>query len=99
VVFREGGRIEPFNFTVPTPEPFIPKALTFEIPERMMASGQVFRPLDRTSARQQSPAEESGVEASRSASLWSIVNARHELEMAELLDRHLPGVPYTLRIW
>ena len=30
LVIREGGRIEPFNFTVPYPEPYVPRALTFE---------------------------------------------------------------------
>ena len=36
LVFREGGRAEAFDFTTPYPEPYVPKALTFEIPERIM---------------------------------------------------------------
>jgi len=36
------------------------------------------------------------VEAVAVSFLWSIVNSAHELQMAALLDRHLPGVPYTL---
>ena len=32
LVLREGGRIEPFNGTVPFPEPYVPRALTFEVP-------------------------------------------------------------------
>ena len=28
--------------------------------------------------------------------LWSIVNPVHELRVGELLEQHLPGVPYTL---
>ena len=39
LVFREGGRNEVFNFTVPYPEPYVPRALTFEVPERVMADG------------------------------------------------------------
>ena len=46
LVIREGGRIEPFNFTVPYPEPYVPRALTFEIPERIDAAGQIVKPLD-----------------------------------------------------
>jgi N-methylhydantoinase A len=46
LVFREGGRIEPFNFAVPFPEPYVPRALTFEVPERIAADGQVVEPLD-----------------------------------------------------
>src|SRR5579863_4890528 len=32
LVIREGGRMEPFNFTVPYPEPYVSRSLTFEIP-------------------------------------------------------------------
>ena len=46
LVWREGGRAEAFDFKTPYPEPYIPKALTFEIPERVMADGSVRAPLD-----------------------------------------------------
>ncbi len=46
LVIREGGRIEPFNFRVPYPEPYVPRRLTFEIPERITAEGQILKPLD-----------------------------------------------------
>ena len=46
LVLREGGRIEPFNFLVPYPQPYIPRALTFEVSERIDSSGQQFKPLD-----------------------------------------------------
>ncbi len=39
LVLREGGRLEPFNHQVPYPEPYISRSLTFEIPERVLASG------------------------------------------------------------
>ena len=48
LVFREGGRQDAFNFTVPYPAPFVPKALTFEIPERILSDGSVHAPLDET---------------------------------------------------
>jgi N-methylhydantoinase A/oxoprolinase/acetone carboxylase beta subunit len=32
LVLREGGRLDPFDFTVPFPEPYVPRALTFEVP-------------------------------------------------------------------
>jgi len=41
LVFREGGRQDAFNFTVPYPAPFVPKALTLEIPERILSDGSV----------------------------------------------------------
>src|SRR6516164_2181245 len=41
LVFREGGRIEPFNFDVEFPKPYVPRSLTFEVPERIMADGKI----------------------------------------------------------
>lgn len=97
LVFREGGRQDSFNFTVPYPAPFISKALTFEVEERVMANGtvqtaineaQVVDLLDRIAA--------SGVEAIAVCLLWSIVNPEHELAIGRLIERHLPTIPYTL---
>ena len=46
LVLREGGRVDPFNFTLPYPEPYIPRALTFEVRERIGADGSIIKPLD-----------------------------------------------------
>ena len=48
LVLREGGRRDVFDFTVPYPDPYVPRSLTWEIPERIMADGAVRRPLDET---------------------------------------------------
>ena len=97
LVFREGGRMEPFNFTVPYPEPYVPKALTFEVPERIMVDGSVRLPLDEAAVvavlRRLADAR---VEAVAVCLLWSIVNPAHELAIGGLIERHLPRVPYTL---
>ena len=45
LLFREGGRIEIFNFTVEYPDPYVPRALTFEVPERIAHDGSVVTPL------------------------------------------------------
>jgi N-methylhydantoinase A len=97
LVFREGGRIEPFNFAVPFPEPYIPRALTFEVPERIAADGQVVEPLDEpATVRLIGELSELGVESVAVCLLWSTVNPAHELRVAELLEEHLPQVPFTL---
>ena len=36
LVFREGGRSDVFDFSVPYPEPYVPKRLTFEVTERVI---------------------------------------------------------------
>ena len=97
LLFREGGRTDPFDFTRPYPEPFVPRALTFEVPERIGAQGEVVKPLDEEAvvalcARLRGLE----VEAVGVCLLWSIANPAHEERVGELLGEHLPGVPYTL---
>ncbi len=97
LVFREGGRMEPFNFTIPYIEPYVPRALTFEIPERITASGTVKTALDEAAVLailERLKAAE--IEAIGVTFLWSIVNPTHELAVGALIEKHLPGVPYTL---
>ena len=97
LVFREGGRIEPFNFTVPYPEPYVPRSLTYEVPERVAYDGSVTEPLDEQGVVAiVEELERQEVEAVGVCLLWSIVNPAHELRVGALLERHLPGVPYTL---
>jgi N-methylhydantoinase A len=97
LVLREGGRIEPFNFTVPYPAPYIPRALTYEVPERILNDGSVQTALDEKAVigiierlRDQK------IEAVAVSLLWSVINPAHELRVGELLAKHLPGVPVTL---
>jgi N-methylhydantoinase A len=97
LVFREGGRMEPFNFTVPYPEPYIPRALTFEIPGRILADGSEMRGFDEAAARAVLEGlKDKGVEAVAVCLLWSIVNPAHEERLGALIEEMLPGVPYTL---
>jgi N-methylhydantoinase A len=97
LVLREGGRIEPFNFTVAYPEPYVPRALTFEIPERIDSAGGVHTPLDEAATVEIiSKLKAMDVEAVAVCFLWSIYNPVHELRVGELLAEHLPGVPCTL---
>jgi N-methylhydantoinase A len=97
LVLREGGRIEPFNFTVPFPEPYIPRALTFEISGRIKANGEELEPLQEQQVIDVlNRLRDTEVEAIAVCLLWSIVNPDHENRVARLLERHLPGIPYTL---
>ena len=94
---REGGRLEPFNFQVPFPKPYIPRALTFEISGRIASDGKVAEKLDddqviRTIAK----LKRQKVEAVAVCLLWSTVNSAHENRVGRLLKKHLRGVPYTL---
>lgn len=97
LVLREGGRAETFNFTHDFPQPYIPRSLTFEVPERVMADGSVREALDESAVLSLiEPLRTQGVEAVAVCLLWSIVNPAHELRIGELLAEHLPGLPFTL---
>lgn len=97
LVFREGGRIEPFNFKVPYPEPYIPRHLTFEITERIGATGEVVTALDEGSVMEAiEHLRTAKVEAVAVSLLWSVANPAHELRVGALIEEFLPGVPLTL---
>jgi N-methylhydantoinase A len=97
LVFREGGRQDAFNFAIPYPAPFVPKALTFEIMERILGDGSVREPLDEAQVvAVLGGVAACGVEAIAVCLLWSVVNPRHELAIGSLIERELPGIPYTL---
>jgi N-methylhydantoinase A len=97
LLLREGGRGRAFDWSVEYTDAYIPRALTFEAPERIDAQGDVLRELDEPAVIEiieRLAAQR--VEAVAVCLLWSIVNAAHELRIGELLEQHLPGVPYTL---
>ena len=97
LVLREGGRAEPFNFRVPYPEPYIPRSLTFEIPERVDSLGRIVLPLEEDAVRRVlRELELLDVEAVCVCLLWAIANPVHERRIGELIDELLPGKPYTL---
>lgn len=97
LVLREGGRMEPFNYTVPYPDPYVPRSLTWEVPGRLRPDGTEFAPFDEAACRRIiAEMKARDVQAVAVCLLWSIVNPAHELRLAELLEAELPGVPYTL---
>ena len=97
LVIREGGKVNPHDYSRDFPQPYIPRRHTFEIKERVGAGGEVVLPLDAAQATDQIERIRSGrFEAVAVSLLWSVSNAAHELRIGELLDALLPGVPYTL---
>ena len=97
LLLREGGRVEPFNNTVAFPEPYVPRRLTFEVPERVCADGSILTALDSAAVVRIARALEGlAIEAVGVCFLWAIVNPIHECQTGELLERYLPGVPYSL---
>ena len=97
LLLREGGRTHPFDWSYGYPDPYIPRALTYEVDERIGSQGEVVRPLDEPGAIDViGRLADDGVESVAVCLLWSIANPVHELALGDLLERHLPGIPYTL---
>jgi N-methylhydantoinase A len=94
---REGGKTKPFDAFQEFPQPYVPRALTFEIPERIAYDGQVVRPLDEKQTEQIILGlRGAGVEAVGVCLLFSTINPVHELRVGELLSALTPEIPYTL---
>jgi N-methylhydantoinase A len=97
LLLREGGRSDIFDLRQPYPEPYIPRSLTFEVPERIGAAGEVVTPLDEDAlVALAARLREAQVEAVAVCLLWSIVNPAHELRAGELIAATLPEIPFTL---
>lgn len=97
LLLREGGRSEPFNYTLPYPEPYVPRSLTFEVPERIGSEGEIVKPLNEAAVVEiVARLKTKKVEAVGVCLLWSIVNPVHEQRVAAILERDLPGVPISV---
>lgn len=97
LLFREGGRNEPFNHTIAYPEPFVPRALTFEVDERVLSDGTVMQLLDEAPlVATLAEIAAAGVEAVAVTLLWATLYPAHEQRLGELIEQHLPGIPYSL---
>jgi len=99
LMLREAGRmgLGRFDWTIPYPEPLVPRALTFEVPERIDHAGRILAPLDEAAvADLLVTLPDRGVEAIAVCLLWSTVNPEHELAVGRLIERCLPELPYTL---
>jgi N-methylhydantoinase A len=97
LLYREGGRREPFNNKIPFPAPYVPRNLTFEVPERIDSGGRTVLPLNEEAVRAIiEQLRERRVEAVGVCLLWSMLAPEHESRVGELLQEYLPKIPYTL---
>jgi N-methylhydantoinase A len=92
-----GNRPDAFNLFFHRPQPLVPRALTFELAERMNAAGEILVPLDPAAVMrlaQQLTALD--VEAVAACFLHSYANPAHEILAGEILRRMLPDLFVTL---
>jgi N-methylhydantoinase A len=97
LLYREGGKEGPLDIAVPYPEPYVPRSLTFEVRERVLADGTVAVALDEAHLEGViDRLAELQVEAVGVCLLWSVVDPSHELAVGRRLAERLPDVEVTL---
>jgi N-methylhydantoinase A len=75
LLWREGGKMGTFDHSQWFPEAYVSSALTWEVPERIGAGGEVVKPLDEDAVlRMIEELRAADVEAVAVCLLWSIMN-------------------------
>lgn len=86
-----------YDFFERRPDPFIPRELRFEIPERILFTGEIKKPLDeeavRFVARQ---IAERGIKVVAICFLHSYANPLHEKKARNILLEQVPGVKVSI---
>ncbi len=91
-----------FNFFTNVPDPLVPRALTFEIPERSLADGTVYRQVDVAAITEIAQRlTEARVEAVAICFLHSYRNPANEIAARDALATLKPGLHISLssEIW
>src|SRR5437016_1101361 len=91
---RSEGRYDMYDLFIDPPAPLVPRHLRREVPERLLAEGGVWRPLDESAARRVIAAlVDEGVEALAICLLHAYVNPAHERQLAALVREIAPDLP------
>jgi len=97
LVLREGGKFNPHDYSLPYPDPYIPRRYTYEVNERIGPEGDELIPLNESQVIEVlKKISDKNFESLAVSLLWSISNPKHELIMGQLIELILPGIPYTL---
>jgi N-methylhydantoinase A len=97
LTIREGVKDDPYDWSEDYPEPYVPRSLTFGVPERINAEGEIVDPLDEDATRGViDRIREADVDAVAVSLLWAHQNPSHERRIAELLDEFAPNLHYSL---
>ena len=97
IEMRNESRYDQYDLNIDLPQPLVPRALRFPIPERMNAQGEVLLPLNEKSLEALIPTlVQEGVQSIAVGYLHSYVNGTHEQRTRDLLQEALPEVECTL---
>jgi len=87
------GRYDMYDLALKKPPPLAERRLRYDLPERMLADGRVWRPLDEARLREIcAELLADGIEAVAVCFLHAYTNPAHELAALEILRERLPAV-------
>src|SRR5690349_5365931 len=90
------NRPDAYNLFFTKHRPLIPRSLRYEVPERLLADGSVYRELDEARVRELArELKTQGVEAVAILLLHSYRNPAHEIRVREIVREELPNVFVT----
>ncbi len=91
------NRFEQYDVNIDRPAPLVPRQLRLPVAERLDAHGEVLRAFDPESVLAAVPMlEEAEVRSVAIGLLHAYANSRHEVQVAEVLNRALPGLSISL---
>jgi N-methylhydantoinase A len=96
-IIGRGNRPEAYNLFFHRHRPLVPRHLTREIDERVVSSGEVFRPLNKASVTEAARAlAAEGVEAVAVCLLHAYANPDHERIVGTMVSEALPNAYLSL---
>src|SRR5690242_12330531 len=91
------SRYDQYDLTIEKPQPLVPRALRFTVPERVDVHGKVRLALDEAAvAAQVARLKDNGIEAVAICFMHSYVNPAHEQRAGEILKKAMPELSITL---
>jgi len=91
-IIGRGNRPEAYNLLFHKHRPLVPRQYTREVDERLLASGEIYRKLDRSTVEDACRTlKAEGVEAVAICFLHSYVNPEHERAAGEIVRKQMPG--------
>lgn len=97
VEYRRGFKEDIWDVRQTPPQPIVPRRRRLTVPERILWDGSVHQPLDENAVRECCRRlQKQHVESVAVSLLFSFVNPRHELRVAEIVAEEMPGVHISL---
>ncbi len=94
---RRGFKEDIWDVRLEPPAAIAPRRRRLTVPERILADGSVYKPLDEDAARRAiRRLKRQGVESVAISLLFSFVNPDHEKRLAELVREEMPGVELSI---